>query len=141
MVKRKRTKGQTTMHKTLHCLLFILTCSLKCFSRYKGNNSFQKTASISNQVGNMQPVFFFFQYSEASSWALSHYCPYWVWQQRCKHMYRYKLKTGWWCDYAMLQLSSPCLKAYREVLSTNGGGSCSISLYCLERRNVCTATI
>ena len=63
MVKRKRTKGQTTMHKTLHCLLFILTCSLKCFSRYKGNNSFQKTASISNQVGNMQPVFFFCQYS------------------------------------------------------------------------------
>ena len=141
MVKRKRTKGQTTIHKTLHCLLYILTCSLKCFSRYKGNNSFQKThqfrikseiCSLSSSSSNTV---------QASSWALSHYCPYWVWQQRCKHMYRCKLKTVWWCNYAMLQLSSPCLKAYREVLSTNGGGSCSISLYCLERRNVCTATI
>ena len=39
-----------------------------------------------------------------------------------KNIYRCKLKTVWWCDYGMLQLSIPCLKASREVWSTKGCG-------------------
>ena len=37
-----------------------------------------------------------------------------------RHIYRCKLKTVWWCDYGILQLSTLCLKASKEELSTNG---------------------
>jgi hypothetical protein len=37
-----------------------------------------------------------------------------------KHIYRWKLKKQ--SDYVIVQLSTPCLKASREVLSTNGCG-------------------
>ena len=33
---------------------------------------------------NLTTGTFFFQYSTSCSWVLSHYCPCWVWQQRCK---------------------------------------------------------
>ena len=39
-----------------------------------------------------------------------------------KYIYRYKLNTVWWCDDGMLQLSTPCLKASREVLYNKGCG-------------------
>jgi hypothetical protein len=44
------------------------------------------------------------------------------WQQGWTNIYRCKLKTVWWWDYGILQLITPCLKASREVLSTNGCG-------------------
>ena len=56
---------------------------------------------------------------QSSNLALSHYCPCWVWQHGCK------FKTcwcQWWCNTALLQISTPCLKASRKVLSTNGCG-------------------
>ena len=53
-----------------------------------------------------------------------------------KNICRCKLKTVWLCYYGMLQLSTLCLKAFREVLSTNGCGSLSHILI-LSRKKEC----
>ena len=123
MVKRKRTKGQTTIHKTLHCLLYILTCSLKCFSRYKGNNSFQKTASISNQVGNMQPVFFFFfQYSAGLQLSIIALLPILGVTKKVQTYVQVQAENSLIVQLCDAAAQFPLLESIQGgVLSTNGG--------------------
>jgi len=83
-------------------------------------------------------LLFFFQYS-AVLWVLSHYCPYWVWQQRCKKYLQVQVKNSLHDGAIMGYCSSvpPAWKHPGRNYPPIVVESCSISLCCLGRRNAC----
>jgi hypothetical protein len=85
----------------------------------------------------IKKIFFLFQYSAVLWLSIIAQLPILdVTTKVHKIIYRCKSKTFWWHDYGILQLSTACLKASRDVLSTNGSGRL-FHILIFSRKNEC----